>query len=225
MAHPTTTAPTRQRKTGLIIAAAITAGIVLLIVAIGVYGLIIGPPESEPDEAPVAGSSQSPSPPAPDIEKVPQTTDPDRFVTAVAQALFTWDTHTTFSPHDYRQELLEVADPTGYETNGLIADMENYLPDQQTWTALQEYQTRQWLEIDEIVVPQSWEEALEVGGQAMVEGTAAYTVTGTRHREGIWYEQEESSSHQVAFTVFIACPPEGEPCHLLRLSVLDQPLQ
>lgn len=224
MARPTT-ADARTRKTRLIIATAITGGIFLLIAAIGVYGLIIGPPERGTTDTPPSQTGESPRPPATVVQPVPQTSDPERFATAVAHALFTWDTHTTLAPNDYRQALLEVADPTGHETNGLVADLENYLPDEQTWIALQEHQTRQWLDIDDFVVPEAWDEAVAVGGDALAEGTVAYTVTGTRHREGIWYEQQETSAHEVAFTVFITCPPDGGPCHLLRLSVLDQPLQ
>ncbi|MVT25075.1 hypothetical protein GNZ21_01630 [Nesterenkonia alkaliphila] len=207
------------------IAAAITGGLVLLIVATGVYGLIIGPPERSSDEAPPAATSQPPSPPAPVVHPVPETNDPEEFATGAAHALFTWDTHTTLMPGDYRQALLEVADPTGEETNGLVADLENYLPDQETWIALQEFKTRQWLEIDEVYVPEAWDEAVAVGGDALEEGTVAYTVTGTRHREGVWYGEPETSAHQVAFTMFLTCPPDGEDCHLLRLSLLDQPLQ
>lgn len=215
----------RPRRTSLIIAAAITGVIFLLIVAIGVYGLIIGPPDRSEPEAPPPGQSETPRSPTNYVPPIADTTDAERFATSVSHALFTWDTHTTLTPHDYREPLLEVADPTGHETNGLVADLDNYLPDQETWVALQEYQTRQWLEIDEVFVPEEWEEAVAVGGESIVEGTIAYTVTGTRHREGVWHGEDQFSEHQVAFTMFITCPPGGEACHLLRLSLLDQPLQ
>jgi hypothetical protein len=54
-------------------------------------------------------------------------------------------------------------------------------------------------------------------------GTTAYTVTGVRHRAGIWGERAVTSSHDVAFTVFIVCARLIR-VHLLRLSRLDEPL-
>ena len=210
----------------MIIAAAITGGIFLLIVAIGVYGLIIGPPRpsTETPGAP-APPGESPRPPATVVQQISETADAERFTIAVAHALFTWDTHSTLTPADYREPLVAVADPTGHETNGLISDLDNYLPDRETWIALQEYQTRQWLEIDTVVIPEAWEDAVAVGGDAMAEGTVAYTVTGIRHRAGVWHGEDEVSARDVAFTMFLTCPPAGDPCHLLRLSLPDQPLQ
>ncbi|QQT71106.1 hypothetical protein I6I57_13690 [Brevibacterium casei] len=209
----------------MIIAAAFGGLLLVLTIAVGIYGLIIGPPDRDTD-APgsPAPTGESPRPPA-TVAQIPETTDGEEFATAVAHGLFTWDTHTVLTVEDYRQPLLEVTDPTGHETNGLVADLEDYLPNRETWIALQEYQTRQWLSVDDVFVPAQWEEAVEVGGDAIAEGTVAYTVTGTRHREGVWHGREETSQHEVAFTLFITCPPEGEACHLLRLSLLDEPLQ
>ena len=48
--------------------------------------------------------------------------------------------------------------------------------------------------------------------------------TGTRHRSGIWEGEPVSSEHDVAFTVFLVCAPAYHECHLLRLSMLDKPL-
>lgn len=59
----------------------------------------------------------------------------------------------------------------------------------------------------------------------LAEGTIAYTIEGTRHREGVWNDEQVTSEHPVMFTVFIVCAPTYDTCHLLRLSQLDNPLR
>lgn len=219
----------RRRRARLITLASI--GVILVILTgVGIYGLIIGEPgttstPTAPGEDNGNGASTGPSTPASQVPRLPRTTDPEQFATAVANSLFTWDTYTLLRPRDYRDALLQVADPSGEETPGLVADLDRYLPDDATWTKLQEYQTRQWLQIDRIYVPGQWADAESAGGDAIAEGTVAYTVEGVRHREGVWYDDPVTSSHQVAFTIFIACQPAFDQCALLRLSVLDQPLR
>ena len=63
-----------------------------------------------------------------------------------------------------------------------------------------------------------------------------------RWGDGIWNDEPVTSEHPVAFTIFLACPPDDPPtgsqsetsapdtgavpsCYLLRLSMLDQPLR
>ena len=184
------------------------------------------PSTSDPTEPGHDGpSATSPSAPAETVPPLPPTTDPEQFATDVAHALFTWDTFTLLTPQDHRDVLLQVADPSGHETPGLVADLDGYLPSRETWTQLQEYQTRQWLHIDRIYVPEQWAEAEATGGDAIAEGTIAYTIEGVRHREGVWYDDPVSSQHDVAFTIFLACQPAFDHCALLRLSTLDQPLK
>ena len=68
------------------------------------------------------------------------------------------------------------------------------------------------------------------------DGAVAYTITGTRHRTGYWGTDPVTTTHPVAFTVFLTCTPERTPapapadpitatCLLLRLSQLDNPLR
>jgi len=52
----------------------------------------------------------------------------------------------------------------------------------------------------------------------------ADTITGVRHRLGVWDGNPVSSAHRVEFTAFILCRPSYVTCHLLRLSMLDHPL-
>ena len=40
----------------------------------------------------------------------------------------------------------------------------------------------------------------------------------------MWEGEPVASEHDVAFTVFIVCGPSYPECHLLRLSMLDKPL-
>ena len=51
------------------------------------------------------------------------------------------------------------------------------------------------------------------------------TITGTRHRSGVWNGESAESSHPVAFTVFVACEPSFDRCQVLRLSQVDNPLR
>lgn len=206
-------------------------GLVLALLAgVGIYGLIKGEPDpsqtgGRPGER-GASSTAAPSPTEMALAPLPETRDPESFARSVASALFTWDTYTLLSPQDHRDVLLQVADPSGLETPGLVSDLDGYLPDQATWTQLQEYQTRQWLDIDRAYVPDQWDDAEAAAGDSLAPGTIAYTIEGTRHREGVWYDKPVTSAHDVAFTIFLTCPPDGDQsCYLLRLSVLDEPLR
>lgn len=210
----------------------IAAGIVFALLAgVGIYGLIIGPPDTEPrPPAPHAPGpdptpSQTSSPEAQTLQPLAATADPERFARQVTHALFDWDTHTVLTPEDHRLRLIEVADLTGEETPGLIADLDNYLPTDAVWTQLQEYQTSQRIDIDRVYVPDQLDEALAAGGAALEEGTIAYTIEGTRHRAGVWLDDPAASEHPVEFTMFFACEPRFEQCRLLRLSVLGEALE
>lgn len=220
----TTTAHAARRRLALIIAAAV---IVVLVAGVGIYGLITGPRTPASDDPP-APSSSAPSGPdhRPDqLREIPETSDPQRFARRVAEALFTWDTGSGWMPLDYTSVLLEVADPTGVEQAGLAADIATYFPSREAWVELRKYQTRQWIDIAEVFVPQAWAEAESQANPGQLPpGASAYTIEGTRHRDGIWHDETVTSEHEVAFTVFIACPPD-EACYLLRLSMLDTPLQ
>ena len=59
----------------------------------------------------------------------------------------------------------------------------------------------------------------------IADGLIAYTVEGTRHREGVWFDEQVTSEHPVSFTMFLSCPPATDRCVLLRLSQLDNPLR
>lgn len=206
---------------------------VLVLTGIGVYGLMTGPPTStEPDRDESSGPGPVVTVPA---DPVPTTTsrlpvvrpaaDPATFAGNVATALFSWDTASGFMPLDYTSVILAVGDPSGAEQAGLAADIATYLPSREAWVELRQYATAQHLTIDNVYVPEAWGDAVAQAqpGQ-LAEGTIAYTIEGTRHRDGVWNEQAVTSEHPVAFTVFLVCAPTYDTCHLLRLSQLDNPL-
>lgn len=160
------------------------------------------------------------------LRPIAATADPDAFTVAVAHALFEWDTTSPIPLSDYTGRLVAVADPSGEESPGLVADLANYLPSPAAWAELRRYYTRQWIDIDSVGVPTLWPRAVaEAGPDGLPPGTTAYTVEGVRHRDGIWEDQPVSTKHDVAFTVFIVCRPSYPTCHLLRLSLLDDPLE
>lgn len=219
--------------------AALSAGVALhLLVAVGIYGLATGPRQPEPP-APTTAQTADPTPTAPGapteqpdpdmrqpaVPPVERSADPETFARNVATALFEWDTASGLMPLAYTSALLDVGHPTGAEQAGLASDVAAYLPTREAWTQLRQHSTSQYLVIDEAYVPEAWEDAL---GQAqpgqITEGTVAYTITGTRRRDGTWNEELVTSEHEVSFTVFIVCAPAYETCHLLRLSELDNPL-
>lgn len=221
-------APEERRRRRLIITL-VAAGLVLAaLVAVGVYGLIAGPrhrPAPVTSATPGGGASPAPTMGAGVLPPLPVTNDAEAYADAVAHALFDWDTFTLLTRADHRAVLLDGADPSGLETPGLIRDLDNYLPSAETWRQLQEYRTAQQLTIEQIGIPDAWADALAAGGDAIADGTVAYTIEGTRHRTGVWFGKEVASEHPVAFTVFIACRPAFDQCRLLRLSALDTPLR
>ena len=183
------------------------------------------PATIDPAGRTVAPGSGEAAQPVEQLRRVAATADPRTFAESVAGALFDWDTTAPRALSDYTGRLLAVADPTGQESPGLVADIAGDLPTADAWASLTPYYTRQWLEVSSVKVPDLWERALgEAGPQGMAPGTTAYTITGTRHRSGIWEGEAVTSEHEVAFTVFIACEPSYPTCHLLRLSRLDEPL-
>lgn len=215
--------------------AGIAVGVVFLILAgIGIYGLITGPrtttSDSTGDPAATEPSSASPSSPdptsTPRLPQVPRSADPETFARNVAEALFIWDTGSGFMPLDYTAVILAVGDPSGNEQAGLASDVATYLPSRAAWLDLRQYATTQTLTIEDAYIPEGWDAAVAQAqpGQ-LAEGTTAYTIEATRHREGIWNDEPTSSEHAVVFTVFIVCAPTYDTCSLLRLSQLDNPLK
>jgi hypothetical protein len=198
---------------------------------VGIYGLVRGPGGS-PGGAPDAPSTKvqavaDPTDDAVTLENrtLPHTSDAVAYARAVAVSLFDWDTTAGFLPTDYTSAVLSDADPSGEETPGLLADVATYLPTVEQWLDLGAMEVKQTIEIDEAYVPDSWADAVEQAHGHLRPGTTAVTITGTRHRTGVWNGEVAESSYPVSFTIFVACQPSFERCHVLRLSELDNPLR
>ena len=152
--------------------------------------------------------------------------DPETFAGNVAHALFTWDTTSGLMPLDYTAAVLDVGDPSGTEQAGLASDLATYLPTREAWIELRKHETHQHLTIDQADIPEAWDDAVAQAQPGQIApGTTAFTIEGTRHRDGLWNGEPVSSEHPVSFTVFIVCAPAYPTCHLLRLSQLDNPLR
>lgn len=209
------------------------AGCALLLItaAAGIYGLLRGPggTSAEPSGANPTPAEVVADPVDPVVtledRALPYTTDPLIYARAVAVSLFDWDAAAGFLPTDYTAAVLSDADPSGEETPGLLNDVATYLPTVEQWLDLGAMQVVQTIEINEAFVPGSWTTAAEQARGRLRPGTVAVTITGTRHRKGVWNGEVAESSNPVSFSVFAACRPSFERCRLLRLSRLDSPLR
>lgn len=226
--NPSATDPQHRLRLALLVAGGL---IVVLLVGIGIYGVILGP---RPPETP-AGTGKptptTPTTPSPtDARRQPPavqgSTDPDVFARNVATTLFTWDTGSGLMPLDYSATILAVGDPSGTEQAGLASDLSAYLPSREAWIDLRKYATTQTLSITTTFVPDSWHDAVSQAKPGQIPtGALAITIEGIRHRAGVWNDEPVTAERDVAFTVFVACPPGAASCHLLRLSQLDNPLR
>jgi hypothetical protein len=159
------------------------------------------------------------------LTELAPTDDSEAFTRQVAEALFAWNTTTLISRADHVDQLIGIADPTGESTPGLASDLDNYLPTSAAWIELAQYETKQWLTVESVTTPTLWAEAeQQAGADGLMPGTTAFTIRGVRHRSGVWEGEPVTSAHDVTFTVFIVCAPSFPRCHLLRLSMLDNPL-
>ncbi len=215
----------------LMILLIVGAAVLAVLVGVGLYGLLLAP-RSEPSPGgsstsdPPGASTNAPSPASSAPPAIDASDDPEAFARAFATALFTWDTASEFEPTDYAQVIVDAGDPSGNETAGLASDVRTYLPTADAWAQLRTMQTRQWIDISEVFVPDEWATALEQASDGQIlPGTVAYTITGIRQREGINGTEPVTSSHDVAFTVFVTCEPTFDTCKALRLSELDNPLR
>lgn len=226
--------PDDRRRRRLLIAATAGGLALLILIGVGVYGLVRGPAaqtEPAPRERPSTAAPVTPEPTSgAELEPLAQSLGPEAFAQAVAEGLFTWDTTTGHNPSDYAQVLADAAH--GSEADALVGDVRAYLPTNEAWAQLRQYATRQWLTIDEVFVPEAWETAVDQAAPGQIpDGAVAYTIEGTRQREGIWGTEPVEASRTVTFTVFLVCTPPAPSrgaasgsCEVLRLSQLDNPL-
>lgn len=221
----------RPHRRRLVVLLAVTLGVVAALVGVGLYGLVLAPspdaasPTIDPTTPVSAPDVPTPSPSGSTLRAILSTADGERFARDAADALMTWDT-TAFELTDYAQVIVDAGDPSGYETAALASDVRTYYPTADAWAQLRTYGTRQWLTIDGVFVPASWDDALGQAAEGdLLPGTIAYTISGTRHRAGVVGTDPQETSRPIAFTLFIACEPSFDECHLLRLSEVDNPLR
>lgn len=217
----------RRRPT---VALAVAGLLLLAATGAGAYGLLRGPDDSatKPRPAPTDVSTPNRST-ATTVEDrpaiLPKTNDPTGYATAVAAALFTWDSTSGLTPADYIAPVLADADPSGEETPGLIGDVGAYEPTTEQWQQLAGLHVAQHLQITSAVMPSTWPRAVVQAHGQLRPGTTAITITGIRQRTGMWYGDHAATSTPVSFTVFLACTPAFSRCHTLRLSELNNPLR
>lgn len=205
--------PVARSWRGWVLAA--VTGIVLVVAAVSLLWRAGGtdpgpavPPASGPqtsngpDPSPGPGGTGTPAPPG---RGLGSGSDPLVFAEQVAPLLFDWDTGQV-TRSQVRDRVLTVADPSGVETSGLVADLEGWLPEPDWWSQLAEHGTRQWIDVSGAKVPDAWTEATKGGLPGHIApGTTAVTVTGVRHREAVVADVTATSAYPVAITLFITC--------------------
>ncbi|MGH3261426.1 MAG: hypothetical protein ACRDNS_05460, partial [Trebonia sp.] len=181
----------------LLVVLAFVGVVLLATIGVGIYGLVRGPnypaaPRHASASAGAAGTSGSAggtgsavAGPAP--ATLPQTDNPVIYAGAVAAALFDWSTVSGYAPTDYTAPVLEDGDPSGEEIAGLVGDVASYEPTTEQWTQLATMKVVQHLTITSAKVPSLWPEALAQAHGQLRPGTTAITITGVRHRSGVWY--------------------------------------
>lgn len=213
----------------LIIVLTVAAVAVVALAGVGIYGLLVGPPE-HPDPAASPTAPQDAQQPGHDfgsntLVPIAVTDDAEDFARSVALALFEWDTMRITAPAKVVEHLMATAEPSGIEAHGLYQDVQSYLPTTSQWRQLRQYETRQQLNIQALFIPESWPAILADPANSITEDVTAVTVDGTRIREGGWHGQDTVKEFPVSFTMFLSCPSDGDRCYLLRLSALDLALR
>ena len=142
----------------------------------------------------------------------------------LASRLFSWD-----SAAESRQTLLRrivtSGDDSGRETPGLLADLGQYVPEEDVWDELAIYRTSQMLRVVSLTTPSTWRDREAALHARLGAGTTAFTVRGVRTRSGFLPAAvATSSSDPVTFTMFVRCSRGASAYRLLRLSQLDHPL-
>lgn len=215
--RPTGASPTRavwKRAALVVLAATATAAI-----AVATVGAIVGAPQHQQHlPSSPASTAHSTARPTRSASLACST----RSAHALAARAFDWDSGSQ-SRQDVIRRVVAVADPSGVETPGLLADLDDYLPDADVWRQLAVYRTRQTLTGIKLTVPRSWATTVHA---RLGAGTAAFTVLATRTRSGVVSSRRVTSSDRVEFTMFLRCPPSrsGGEYRLLRLSQLGHPL-
>ncbi|WP_370325370.1 hypothetical protein [Euzebya sp.] len=193
-------------------------------------------PYASPSAATARGPTAPPSPDdAPPLDEVADgdddmsqlvtSADPVVYATALTEVLLTWNTTSQPSPRTVAETIMRHADPDSPDGDELSTDLANYLPSDAAWQDLRRHATRQTVTVHTATVPDAWA-AIQASAPAsdLPPGTTAVTLQATRHRTGVWEDDEVHTSHPITFTVFLECPPPDAPCRPVRLSRPDAAL-
>lgn len=210
-----------RRRTGLVAAGVALAALVAFAI-VGIVGLTMPAPAAPGEGVAAEDATTSPSPRIEHPQSLPLTSSPERAALQVALALFRWDTRGG-DPTEWAQPIVDVTDPV--DAPAVAADVRGYLPSPEQWETLRSFATRQWLTVDTVAVPDAWQTARQQAAPGQLpSGAIALTITGVRHRGGIWGLEPVHTERPVSFTIFLACP-EDDACRILRLSRVDEPLE
>ena len=214
--------PLRRR----LIIAVTAAGLVLVILVVGLYGLVRSPAHAPATSVVGSTTVANPSPTGgAQLNGLVHTDNPVTYARAVARALFEWDTMSGLPLENYQSVVSEDADPAGIETSGLVNDLAVYFPTDVQWQQLRQYKTAETLTIQRADIPPAWAQAVASDPKTIRPGTTAVTIDAVRYRTGSWYRTPATTSDPASFTVFVACQPTFPRCHILRLSGLNTALK
>ena len=199
------------------IAVVVSIFVAVTVIVVAGVGLRSGPRPGPSAPPRPAGSAAEPTPSG-------RPGCPPDSARRLAYRLFSWD-----SAAESRQAVLRriatSADDSGRETPGLLADLAQYVPEEDVWDELATYRTRQTLRFVSLTTPSTWRDREAVLHARLGAGTTAFTVRGVRTRSGFLPAAvATSSSDPVTFTMFVRCSRGASAYRLLRLSQLDHPL-
>ncbi|PZF86039.1 hypothetical protein C1I92_02290 [Jiangella anatolica] len=194
-------------------------------VLIVLYRLGDEPDTSRADELPSSLNPYAQDPPDGGLPSIRATNDAIPYARAISEALFNWDTTSGLYPRDYAAVVLAEAAPDAEEARDLATDVAGYLPADDVWEQLRQYQTKQRIEVYSARVASGWSSVVEESHGQVPDGTTAVTIRAFRYRDSVHNDEQATVREKVTFTVFLACPPRVEEwCRLLRFSELNDPL-
>lgn len=213
--------PAGRRGLKAVIALAALVAVVLVVL----YRLGDEPDTGRAGEFPSSLNPYASDTPEGGLPSIRATNDAIPYARDLSEALFNWDTTSGLYPRDYAAVVLAEAAPDDDEANELAADLAGYLPADDVWRQLRQYQTKQRIEVYGARISSGWSSVVEESHGQVPNGTTAVTIRAFRYRDSVHNDEQDTVREKVTFTVFLACPPRVEEwCRLLRFSELNDPL-
>jgi hypothetical protein len=230
----------RKARVALLVGAGATIGLLLLaFVLVGVDRAAgdgqadAGPntpvaPTAVDESRPSAPmSSAQPSPEAEDpvsddqpiaaLPTLPDTSDPDAYAAAVAEALFGMD-YTTFGPEDYELLLTDALWPeiVPEDRSRIVATVSRRIPTPNMWEQMRSIQQTAEFDVGLVWEPRAGRQGREE--RWWPDGVVLRNVSGTQTET--WRASDgstQNSTREVAVTVGVACAPPTSLCRLLSI--------